>query len=117
PIESLSVLLQDVSKNHNYATRAEKSDIEEINILANNLNIMLTRTQNQLERHQADKQEIKQLNQSLEEKVNQRTIALREANQELLNTLERMHQYQNQIVENEKMASLGQMVAGVAHEV
>ncbi|AZZ99537.1 ATP-binding protein [Pseudoalteromonas sp. R3] len=117
PIESLSLLLQDVSKNHNYATRAEKSDIEEINILANNLNIMLTRTQNQLERHQADKQEIKQLNQSLEEKVNQRTIALREANQELLNTLERMHQYQNQIVENEKMASLGQMVAGVAHEV
>ncbi|MCG7536303.1 ATP-binding protein [Pseudoalteromonas sp. OOF1S-7] len=117
PIEGLSILLQDVSKNHNYATRAEKSDIEEINILANNLNIMLTRTQNQLERHQADKQEIKQLNQSLEEKVNQRTIALREANQELLNTLERMHQYQNQIVENEKMASLGQMVAGVAHEV
>ena len=78
---------------------------------------MLTRTQNQIERHKNDKLEIKQLNQSLEEKVNQRTIALREANQELLNTLERMHQYQNQIVESEKMASLGQMVAGVAHEV
>ncbi|TMO69217.1 sensor histidine kinase [Pseudoalteromonas aurantia] len=117
PIEALSLLLQDVSKNHNYNARAERSNIEEINILANNLNLMLARTQNQLERHKADKQEIKQLNQSLEEKVNQRTIALREANQELLNTLERMHQYQNQIVENEKMASLGQMVAGVAHEV
>lgn len=117
PIEELSLLLQDVSKNHNYNARAERSNIEEINILATNLNLMLARTQNQLERHKADKQEIKQLNQSLEEKVNQRTIALREANQELLNTLERMHQYQNQIVENEKMASLGQMVAGVAHEV
>jgi len=117
PIEALSLLLQDVSKNHNYNARAERSNIEEINILATNLNLMLARTQNQLERHKADKQEIKQLNQSLEEKVNQRTIALREANQELLNTLERMHQYQNQIVENEKMASLGQMVAGVAHEV
>ncbi|MBQ4837567.1 MULTISPECIES: sensor histidine kinase [Pseudoalteromonas] len=117
PIDSLSLLLQDVSKNHNYSARATKSDIEEVNMLANNLNIMLARTQNQLARHQADKLEIKQLNQNLEEKVNQRTIALREANQELLNTLERMHQYQNQIVENEKMASLGQMVAGVAHEV
>ncbi|MBD1584211.1 ATP-binding protein [Pseudoalteromonas sp. S16_S37] len=117
PIEELSILLQDVSKNHNYSTRASSSHIEEINILASSLNVMLTRTQNQIERHQADKLEIKKLNQSLEEKVNQRTIALREANQELLNTLERMHQYQNQIVENEKMASLGQMVAGVAHEV
>lgn len=117
PIEDLSLLLQDVSKNHNYSTRASSSHIEELNTLSNNLNIMLSRTQNQIERHEADKQEINQLNQSLEEKVNQRTIALREANQELLNTLERMHQYQNQIVESEKMASLGQMVAGVAHEV
>ncbi|ATD07684.1 ATP-binding protein [Pseudoalteromonas piscicida] len=117
PIEELSALLQDVSKNHNYSARAPGSNISELNVLANNLNIMLARTENQLERHKADKQEIKQLNQSLEEKVNQRTIALREANQELLNALERMHQYQNQIIENEKMASLGQMVAGVAHEV
>ncbi|RJF37560.1 MULTISPECIES: ATP-binding protein [Pseudoalteromonas] len=117
PIDELSNLLQDVSKNHNYETRAQKTNIDEINQLASSLNIMLARTQNQIQRHEKDKQEIKQLNQSLEEKVNQRTIALREANQELLNTLERMHQYQNQIVENEKMASLGQMVAGVAHEV
>ena len=112
PIDELSVLLQDVSKNHNYETRAQKTNIDEINQLAGSLNIMLARTQKQIERHEKDKQEIKQLNQSLEEKVNQRTIALREANQELLNTLERMHQYQNQIVENEKMASLGQLVAG-----
>lgn len=117
PIDNLSNLLQDVSRNHNYETRAQKTNVDEINQLANSLNIMLARTQKQIERHENDKQEIKQLNQSLEEKVNQRTIALREANQELLNTLERMHQYQNQIVENEKMASLGQMVAGVAHEV
>jgi signal transduction histidine kinase len=117
PIDELSNLLQDVSKNHNYDTRAQKTNVDEINQLSSSLNIMLARTQKQIERHEKDKQEIKQLNQSLEEKVNQRTIALREANQELLNTLERMHQYQNQIVENEKMASLGQMVAGVAHEV
>ncbi len=42
---------------------------------------------------------------------------LKTSNQDLLNTLSTLHQYQNQIVETEKMASLGQMVAGVAHEV
>ena len=57
------------------------------------------------------------LRQSLEEKVNQRTTALKEANQELIHTLEKLHQFQRQMVQNEKMASLGDMVAGVAHEV
>jgi len=79
--------------------------------------LLLARTQRQIERHEEDKKEIKLLNSNLEEKVSQRTIALREANKELLSTLEKMHQYQTQIVENKKMASLGQMVAGVAHEV
>lgn len=117
PIEHLNRLLQDVSKNHNYDARAPSTNVKEITALSNSLNIMLARTQKQLTRHEKDKEEIKQLNQNLEEKVNRRTIALREANQDLLTTLERMHQYQTQIVENEKMASLGQMVAGVAHEV
>ncbi|MEI8617262.1 HAMP domain-containing protein [Pseudoalteromonas sp. B193] len=78
PIEQLSMLLQDVSKNHNYDARAPVTDVKEISALSNSLNIMLTRTKKQLERHEKDKQEIKQLNLSLEEKVNQRTIALRE---------------------------------------
>jgi signal transduction histidine kinase len=117
PIEGLSALVQDVSKNKNYAVRAPHVNIFELNQLSHSLNVLFSRTQAQLERQKKDEQEIRLLNQNLEEKVNHRTIALKEANQELLNTLERMHQYQNQIVENEKMASLGQMVAGVAHEV
>lgn len=117
PIENLSLLLQNIAKNHNYCARAPLTNLTEITRLSNSLNVMLARTQKQIARHEEDKQEIKLLNSNLEEKVNQRTIALREANKELLTTLEKMHQYQTQIVENKKMASLGQMVAGVAHEV
>jgi signal transduction histidine kinase len=53
----------------------------------------------------------------LEHKINKRTEALKESNQDLLSTLEKLHQFQSQLVESEKMASLGDMVAGVAHEV
>ena len=116
PIENLSLLLQNIAKNHNYYARAPLTNLTEITRLSNSLNVMLARTQRQIERHEEDKKEIKLLNSNLEEKVSQRTIALREANKELLSTLEKMHQYQTQIVENKKMASLGQMVAGVAHE-
>lgn len=117
PIEALSVLVKDVAKNKNYDVTAPRAVIAELDLLGSSLNSLFARTLAQIERQKKDEQEIRQLNQNLEAKVNHRTEALKEANQELLSTLERMHQYQTQLVENEKMASLGQMVAGVAHEV
>merc|ERR1739841_385689 len=80
PIENLSLLLQNIAKDHNYYARAPLTNLTEITRLSNSLNVMLARTQRQIERHEEDKQEIKQLNSNLEEKVSQRTIALREAN-------------------------------------
>ena len=44
-------------------------------------------------------------------------MALKEANNELIQTLEKLHQFQRQMVQNEKMASLGDMFTGAAHEV
>ena len=117
PIEALSAVVKDVSKNKNYDAVVPNAKITELDMLARSINTLFARTLAQIERQKKDEQEIRQLNQNLEVKVNQRTVALKEANQELLSTLERMQQYQNKIVESEKMASLGQMVAGVAHEV
>ena len=61
--------------------------------------------------------EIKQLNDQLEEKVNQRTAALTESNKQIKETLEELKRTQQNLVESEKMASLGGLVAGVAHEI
>ena len=74
---------------------------------------MLDRIEQQISKLQLAEQENRQLTLSLEQKIAERTDALKTSNQELLNTLATLHQYQNQIVETEKMASLGQMVAGV----
>lgn len=61
--------------------------------------------------------EIKQLNDQLEEKVRIRTTALSESNKQITETLEELKRTQQNLVESEKMASLGGLVAGVAHEI
>jgi signal transduction histidine kinase len=117
PIESFLKTVHQVSKNKDYSVQVDTINITELDILARAFNKMLDRIQQHISKQAIAEQEVRQLNQSLEQKVNDRTIAVKDSNRELLSTLEKMHQYQNQLVETEKMASLGQMVAGIAHEV
>ncbi len=60
---------------------------------------------------------IKEQNVFLEQKVQERTFELIEANEELSVTLEDLRETQTQLVASEKMASLGQLTAGIAHEI
>jgi signal transduction histidine kinase len=117
PINVLVKLVQRISRQRDYSSRAELHGIKELDILGEAFNNMLQRTQEHMERQTEAESEQVKLNLSLEEKVQQRTMALKEANNELIQTLEKLHQFQRQMVQNEKMASLGDMVAGVAHEV
>lgn len=60
---------------------------------------------------------VQQQNTVLEQKVIERTKALTETNNSLTVALNTLKQAQTQLVESEKMASLGQLTAGIAHEI
>ncbi|UXI66835.1 two-component regulator propeller domain-containing protein [Tahibacter amnicola] len=60
---------------------------------------------------------LRRLNDELESRVAARTSALSQTNVELTLTLAQLREAQQQLVEAEKMASLGGLVAGIAHEI
>ena len=64
-----------------------------------------------------NEQLIKEQNIVLEKRVAERTEELETTNHELNKTLTDLKDAQTQLVEAEKMASLGQLTAGIAHEI
>lgn len=53
----------------------------------------------------------------LDSAVQERTLDLRQANQALQNEMSERKALESQLIQNEKLSSLGQLVAGIAHEI
>jgi len=117
PLSHLVALTRKVSDDKDYSIRVENTSNDEFSHLAQSFNHMLEQIQQHDCRQREVEDEIRELNLHLEEKVNKRAIALERANKSLLGTLDELHRSQKQLVEREKMASLGGLVAGIAHEV
>jgi signal transduction histidine kinase len=81
----------------------ETSGIRELNTLSNSFNHMAGQVRGSFAA-------LEKSNEELEDRVEERTV-------ELKNTLEELQRTQSQVIQSEKMSSLGQLVAGVAHEI
>jgi signal transduction histidine kinase len=87
-----------------------QSRISELNDLSVNLRKMVAIISEREAR-------LRELNETLERRVVQRTAELSGANQDLEATLANLKAAQTRLVESEKNAALGSMVAGVSHEL
>jgi signal transduction histidine kinase len=69
-------------------------------------------------RQEQEKQQIlSQQNELLEKRVQERTTELIQQKSSLQNTLSELKTTQSQLIQSEKMASLGELTAGIAHEI
>ncbi|OZH55368.1 histidine kinase [Hydrocoleum sp. CS-953] len=99
PIKTLTETAQRVTAESNFHLQATVSTTDEVGLLATSLNQLIQWVGEYT-------QELKLANQRVEKRTT-----------ELTQALEDLQQTQAQLIQTEKMSSLGQMVAGIAHEI
>lgn len=117
PVDNLASLAEAIVADSQWQLRAPPATLRELDRLSGSFNRLLAAIENEIAERQQRQQQVDDLNRNLEEKVTSRTLALDERNHKLEQALNRLSSYQTQLVEREKMASLGELVAGVAHEI
>jgi signal transduction histidine kinase len=103
PIVRLNWASEAMASGNFLDQKVETSGIRELNTLSNSFNHMAGQLHESFTALEKSKEE-------LEDRVEERTT-------ELKNALEELQRTQSQVIQSEKMSSLGQLVAGVAHEI
>lgn len=90
---------------------------DELSELAEAFNQLVDKLKEENEQRQRAQDDLKDLNALLEVKVQDRTAQLNQRNVQLENANRDLKETQVQLLQAEKMASVGQLAAGVAHEI
>ena len=79
--------------------------------------IRITGTQRDITVIKHQEIQLRELNNDLEDRVKERTVELNSTNEQLKEIIKQLNITQNHLVESEKNAAMGNMIAGLAHEI
>jgi two-component system, NtrC family, sensor kinase len=116
-LQAVTKVAQQVTQESNFHLQAPVTTEDEVGILAIAFNQLIQQVKRLLAEQSEANQKLEVYNQTLEEKIEERTQALRQKNIVLKQTLQELRHTQSQLIQNEKMSSLGHLVAGIAHEI
>ncbi len=118
-LTDLNKQLETNNAPHKHQFLALKRDYynDELSALVSSFNQLTKEINNELKSKEQAQQALAETNNQLEQRVEERTKNLQEAIDELHTTLENLRNTQSQLIESEKLSSLGGMVAGIAHEI
>lgn len=117
PILYLTNTILDIEKSSDLSKRVDVESTNETGILADSFNKMTDKLEKSMAEKDTYANQLARLNENLEQQVLNRTADYRAANDELQIAINQLQQAQSQLIQSEKMASLGQLVAGIAHEI
>jgi Na+/proline symporter/signal transduction histidine kinase len=112
-LKNMKISPDEFSKKINYFQEKEKL----LNEHYEQLKEKVKERDIEIEARKNAQNEIIDLNETLEVKVEDRTKQLQNSNIELERSMSELKKTQDSLIESEKMASLGELVAGVAHEI
>jgi signal transduction histidine kinase/ActR/RegA family two-component response regulator len=109
PLLSLAETANMISRDKNYSVRAEKHGQDEIGVLIDGFNEMVSQVQER-------DTKLEQYSERLEEQVANRTIELKAANEELRLQIAEKHKIEEELFKTRQLESIGLLAGGIAHD-